>query len=118
VIDWMTTHDGNIAAFDGDLLPDTPPDPEHALFALKRGPTYTADHGHAFYCDQTTVDASGSVAGAAQTVHFAPDMLNVMSYYSPCPAGTPNFGQRHFTREQVARIHKALTDPARSQLVQ
>jgi len=60
----------------------------------------------------------GTVGGAAQTVHFAPDMLNVMSYYSPCPAGTPNFGQRHFTREQVARMHKALTDPARSQLVQ
>ncbi len=118
VIDWMTTNGGTIAAFDGDLLPDTPPDPEEALFAVRGGPTYTADHGHAFYCDQTTVDASGTVAGAAQTVHFAPDMLNVMSYYSPCPAGTPNFGQRHFTREQVARMHKALTDPARSQLVQ
>lgn len=118
VIDWMTTHGSTIAAFDGDLLPDTPPDPEQALFALKGGATYNVDHGHAFYCDQTKVDASGTVAGATQTVHFEPDMMNVMSYYSPCPAGTPNFGQRHFTRQQVARIHKALTDPARSQLVQ
>jgi hypothetical protein len=118
VIDWMTAHGGTLAAFDGDLLPDTPPDPEQALFALKGGATYRADHGHDFYCDQTEVNAVGTVAGTAQTVHFAPDMMNVMSYYSPCPSGTPNFGQRHFTSEQVARLHKGLTDPSRSQLVQ
>ncbi len=118
VLDLHDDNGGTIGAFDGDLIADTPPDPEQALFQLKGGSTYNRDHGHDFYCDQTDVSATGTVGGAATTVHFQPDMMNVMSYYSPCPAGTPNFGIRRFTRGQVARMHAGLIDPARSQLVQ
>jgi hypothetical protein len=119
VLDFMTNNGGTPAAFDGDLIADTPPDPEQALFFLKGGgAAYKNAHGHDFYCDQTSAIATGTVGGTATSVPFSPDMLNIMSYYSPCPAGTPNFGQRRFTRGQVARMHQALTDPARSMLVQ
>ncbi len=117
VIDFMQSNGGTIDAFDGDLIADTPPDPEQALFALKGGAAYPGDHGHPFYCDQTDVVAAGMVGGVPTSVHFYPDMLNVMSYYSTCPSDTPNFGERHFTRGQVDRMHQALTDPSRSQLV-
>ncbi|MEO8140327.1 MAG: hypothetical protein ABI742_11810 [Gemmatimonadota bacterium] len=117
VLTFVQNNGGTIDAFDGDLIADTPPDPEQALFAIKGGATYNHDHGHDFYCDQTDVVAAGMVGGTPTSVHFYPDMMNVMSYYSPCPAGTPNFGPRRFTRGQVARMHQGLTDPSRSQLV-
>jgi hypothetical protein len=118
VLDFMAANGGTLDAFDGDLIGDTPPDPEQALFALAGGANYKALNGHEYYCDHSDVTATGTAGGTATTVHFYPDMLNVMSYYSPCPSGTPNFGSRRFTRGQVARMHQGLTDPARAQLVQ
>ncbi len=83
-----------VAAFDGDLLSDTPPDP---------GPDY--------YLEKVSSDKCGGPASfKIAKVTFKPDRSNLMSYFR-CPPIT-------LSPKQIAVIRKTLDHPLRAHLIE
>jgi hypothetical protein len=102
VLAYAAANGGTVAAFDGDRLGDTAPDPGVVLYQ---------QHGQ----DPCTTKQL-TVTGTAATLTFDPPVANVMSYYGLCTTGAdpaPN----GFTEDQIRRMHQTLTHAARVHLL-
>lgn len=104
---FMAANGGDINAFDGDSLADTPPDP--GTSALRAASVNM--------CSSNVVTFPAS--GGNPAITFRPDTRNVMSYYQlwSC-AGTDRWPPvQTFTRQQIQRMHQTLAHARRSHLV-
>ena len=85
--------DKGIAALDGDLLSDTPPDPETT-----------------YYKEKVSTDLCGGPAKFEIEGHtVAPDRTNLMSYFRCAPVS--------LSKQQIAVMRKTLDHPLREHLV-
>jgi hypothetical protein len=110
VVNWVVANGGTIAALDGDLLSDTPPDPSPAFYTAKGQDI----------CANRTITATAFANGTTMTFTFNPDPQNVMSYFGGCvppgsPAGTLP-AQRMFSKQQIAKMNATIRG-ARSHLL-
>ena len=104
---YLAANSGDVNAFDGDSLADTPPDP--GTSALKGAGVNM--------CTSNTITFPAS--GGNPSVTFRPDTRNVMSYYQlwVCSGTTRWPPVQTFTRQQIQRMHQTLTHARRSHLV-
>jgi hypothetical protein len=102
---WAASHPGQDprSVFDGDGLPDTPPDP--------RGSLFVAVHGTK--CDPTkgSVVVEASTGGLALPYVLTPDRDLVMGYYFTCGFDS------YVSDAQYDRVHAALGSGNRRSLV-
>jgi hypothetical protein len=105
-VSYIRANGGAIDALDGDAMADTPPDPGPILYQQRNIDP----------CQNPSVSVSGQVAGQTFSYPLSPDVANAMSYYGLCdPTADPR--PRDFSPDQVQRMHLALTQPPRNNLV-
>jgi len=97
VLQYAVSQGGTIAAFDGDGLADTAPDPSPTLYQA---------HGQNI-CTRRAITVSGTVAGQPLSLTFTPDPNNAMGYFATCPATDPPVPAR-FSPDQIALMQRTL----------
>ncbi len=98
---YISKNGGKNKALNGDLITDTPPDPNPTIYDAMGWPR----------CDSKTRVVTGSYGGKTYRYSFDPQVDNVMSYFS-CPM------PRKLTKGQRDRIHLTLEHKSRKLLVQ
>jgi hypothetical protein len=107
MIEYIDQNGGTIAAFDGDAISDTPPDPSPVLYAA---------HGQNFFCTQQTITVSGTLRNQSVSFTFTPDVGNVMSYYKNWNCSNPPVPQ-HFSPLQIQQMISTLNKAPRNALL-